>query len=236
MARLCIVLPCYNPQPGWVETIISTSNSILDKDPNILLEIILVNDGSTKGISPSDIKLLHSELPSFHYIHYKNNYGKGHALRMGVGSAEGKYIIVTDVDFPYEDEAVLEIYKRLLTGEADVCLGVRSERYYKKIPVFRKHLSKAFKYITRKVFKLPVSDTQCGIKGFNTKGREVFLQTSINRYLFDLEFVFLLSKACHLNVVPIDVKLKPGIVFSRISLKILVKESVNFLRLVLKMY
>jgi glycosyltransferase involved in cell wall biosynthesis len=236
MARLCIVLPCYNPQPDWAETIITACNNIQEKYANIVLDLHLVNDGSSKGVSSDDIERLQTALPSIHYHHYEINAGKGHALRMGVEKAQGEYIIVTDVDFPYEDAAILEIYNRLLAGEADVCLGVRREAYYKKIPIFRKHLSKAFKYMTRKVFNLPVSDTQCGLKGFNLKGKDVFLQTSINRYLFDLEFVFLLSKARHLKVVPIVVKLKPGVVFSKISLNILLKESINFLRLVMRMY
>ena len=73
---------------------------------------------------------------------------------------------------------------------------------------------------------LPVSDTQCGLKGMNEKGKNIFLQTKINRYLFDLEFILYSSKN-HLKIRAIPVELREGIVFGRMNYKILLHESKN---------
>ncbi|MBK9190506.1 MAG: hypothetical protein IPM77_02840 [Crocinitomicaceae bacterium] len=81
--------------------------------------------------------------------------------------------------------------------------------------------------------RLPTDDSQCGIKGFNKKGADVFLDTKIDRFLFDLEFIKLASKR-KLNVQIAEVELKPNIVFSKVSFKILFRESLNFLKVLFR--
>jgi hypothetical protein len=68
------------------------------------------------------------------------------------------------------------------------------------------------------------------LKGFNAAGREVFLQTNVNRYLFDLEFIQKASKT-ELRMIAKDVMLKPDVVLPSPSLMVLLKELNNFVRL-----
>jgi hypothetical protein len=77
-----------------------------------------------------------------------------------------------------------------------------------------------------------VDDTQAGLKGFTKKVKPVFLATTINRYLFDLEFIYLLSsKKNNFKIEGIPITLRPGITFSHMNKKILLQEARNFLKI-----
>jgi hypothetical protein len=83
---------------------------------------------------------------------------------------------------------------------------------------------------------MKITDTQCGIKGFNKLGRAVFLQTTIDRYLFDLEFIFLASQKKELRLKPVEVHLKPNILFRAMDYRILLTEGKNFFKVLLKSF
>ena len=88
--------------------------------------------------------------------------------------------------------------------------------------------------MTRLLLGLRISDTQCGLKGMNNRGKVWFLKTTIDRYLFDLEFIFLVSRSKHDNVLAMSATVRPEIVFSKMHLGILIRESGNFIRILIK--
>jgi glycosyltransferase involved in cell wall biosynthesis len=231
--QLDIVLPCYNPIEGWAQNIVTTVSSLSRQLPGVALNVYLVNDGSQKGVQEQDLALLQEKLPALNYIHYQQNQGKGFALRAGVQQTTAALCIYTDIDFPYTEESFLKIYQSLLSAESDIVVGARDEEYYANVPATRVKISKTLRFFTRKMLSLPVNDTQAGLKGFNRRGREVFLKTTINRYLFDLEFLFEAAKVPGMRIKPIKVALKPGIVFSKMNSKILVEEGYSFMKLFL---
>lgn len=192
------------------------------------VRLVLVNDGSSKNVLEKDIAFLQNNIQNFKYISYPDNAGKGYALRKGVKESNAKSVIFTDIDFPYETDSIVQIYKSLKEGN-DVALGFRKRDYYKKVPFFRQVLSKTLRGVMKSVLKLATTDTQCGLKGFNNKGKEDFLKTTINRFLFDLEYVQRVSKRKDLKLGVVPVKLRNDVTFSRVNVKILFTESINFL-------
>lgn len=166
------------------------------------------------------------------HVTYTENKGKGYALRQGVEAAKGEYIIYTDIDFPYTHESFLKVYKALKEGN-DVSIGIRGEEYYTHLPKSRVYISKFLRSLIRFFLRIPTDDTQCGLKGFNQKGKEVFLKTTINRYLFDLEFVFLSARE-KLKIKTVEVELRPEVVLSKMNWKILLQEFGNFLKIFTK--
>jgi glycosyltransferase involved in cell wall biosynthesis len=228
-----LVLPCYNPPAGWVTNLAQRVARATELIPQVQLHVIVVNDGSARGVSAADVDLLARLLPGSRYLTYPQNRGKGYALRYGVQQAQHQLCLFTDIDFPYEETSVAAVLEALLAG-ADVAVGARNTQYYEQVPRGRIIISKLLRHSTRYLLGLAVSDTQCGLKGFNRRGREVFLATTIDRYLFDLEFIFLASRpAARLRVQPVPVQLKPGIVFSRMSPQVLLTEGGSFLKLLL---
>jgi len=231
-AALALILPCYNPLSGWADNVLTSLAHLQTLLPAATtVHLYLVNDGSAAGIAPAEIEQLRAALPQFTYLSYPANRGKGYALRAGVAATQEPICLFTDIDFPYEETSVAALYRELLTSHCDLAVGVRDAEYYVHVPAARRRVSHLLRRLTRNLLHLPVSDTQCGLKGFNATGRSLFLQTTTNRYLFDLELIFLASRQLRVRVQAVPVRLKPGVVFSSLNPRILLTEGSTFLRI-----
>jgi glycosyltransferase involved in cell wall biosynthesis len=227
-----ILLPCYAPNTRWhleLKEFYEVARTLFD------LRFIIVNDGSDSEHLPTQIEFLKSAQIPVEYVSYAINKGKGYALRKGAERSDADFIVYTDLDFPFTTESTLAVLSALVAGNADVIAGYRNQDYYlSKMSFFRKILSRSFRFFLKRILRMPVSDTQCGLKGFNKKGKAIFLSTTINRYLFDFEFIFKCSRknAAQLQTVP--VQLKENVVFSNMKFKILFQESINLLRVLFR--
>ncbi len=195
----------------------------------------LVNDGSKSGIRTADIRLLSEKISGFTYIDSPVNQGKGGALRDAVRQTTGKWVIYTDADYPYLISNAVEMFRLLSTDAADVVVGVRDEQYYDQLPLGRKIFSLSLKVMNYLFFpQLKVKDTQSGLKGFNQKGKEVFLKTRIPAFLFDMEFLVLASKRPDVRIQWIYVQAREGIVFSTMRAKTILTELYNFISILFR--
>lgn len=228
--RLDIVLPCYNPILGWEKTVVQGFGEVRAALPTVDIRLFVVNDGSTRNISQPQIAWLQAQIPELQWLEYPTNKGKGHALRYGVRPADADWCIFTDIDFPYTVGSLVAVFRALEQG-ADLALGNRDEHYYDQVPAARKRISKSLRWLASQFLRLPVTDTQCGLKGFSPKGRAVFLRTAIDRYLFDLELIFLGAREKGLVIVPVPVSLKPNVVFSHMNASVLAREGWSFVRI-----
>lgn len=226
-----MVLPCYNPPLNWEQVVVDSVAS-LEKKGQFEIELIIVNDGSTKNVSEIAVAYIKKEIPTLNLITYTENRGKGYALRQGVSEVSNDLIIYTDIDFPYTEDSFMTIYEGLANGN-DVVPGHRGAAYYSKTPFIRKLISKSLRWTLKTFLRLPTDDSQCGIKGFNQVGAKVFLDTQIDRFLFDLEFIKLASKR-KVKFQKAEVTLKPDVVFSKVNLKILARESLNFFKVLFR--
>jgi glycosyltransferase involved in cell wall biosynthesis len=226
-----IIVPCYNPQSGWHQVL---AERFLDLRTHMAnqchLQLLLVNDGSTLGISTEYIAYL-KQATELVYLSYDLNRGKGAALRAGVLASTAPLLLVTDIDFPYTQESMQTVLHALIE-HGGIVSGHREESYYARVPWFRTMLSKSFRLLLRYFMRLPVTDSQCGLKGMDQSGKTLFLQTKIDRYLYDLEFMQLANKRVSVRVVPVE--LREGITFTSMGLGILKTEFGNFIRLLLR--
>lgn len=232
MPSFTIVLPCYNPLPGWENKVLEGYKAVV-KETNSAPELIIVNDGSVKQITETSIDFLKHNIPYFRFESYTVNKGKGAAVRYGVEKASNEIIIFTDIDFPYSSGSFGKIWRLLQNGN-DVVIGIKDKDYYSNVPTARIYISKILKRFSKLFLNIPVTDTQCGLKGFNSRGKAVFLSTTINRYLCDLEFVYKSYKAIpRLNIITQEIQLRDGIQFSKMNFKVLIKELFNFFKLII---
>ena len=228
---LSVILPCFNPRPDWFEIVMQ--DFLILEDEQKKVELIIVNDGSSKNFTEAEVISFFLKQPAIKIISYSENKGKGYALREGVKQAQGDLIIYTDIDFPYTHDSFRKIYNPLKNEDADVAIGIRSEEYYAHLSKSRVRISKLLRWFIKKFLRIPTDDTQCGLKGMNQKGKQVFLQTTIDRYLFDLEFIFLSARQ-KLSVKTVEVELRPEIQLSKMNWKILLQEFGNFLKIFAK--
>jgi glycosyltransferase involved in cell wall biosynthesis len=226
---LDIIQPCYNPLPDWEHSVWQHFQDVQKLLPEVAINLIIVNDSSSQNMDPSRVEFLRERISNFEYIEYSPNKGKGYAMRQGVAKSKGTFQIYTDIDFPFELIHVKEIYHLLRDNKADIVAGIRNKNYYTVLSPQRLLASKTSQILNRIFLKLPFNDTQSGIKGFNFSGKEIFLRTTINRYLVDAEFLGLAAKTGRLRIVPHEVFLRNDIVLSRMSMLTFMKELRNFI-------
>lgn len=231
-APICleVVVPCYNPPEGWEEVLAGKFAEFQSAVSDLVAEtrLIVVNDGSARHVSASNVRRLEALLPEARVVGYTANRGKGHALRYGVQASEAELVLVTDIDFPYTIASMRRITETLC-AQGGIAAGNRDTAYYATVPASRRRLSQGLRWLLRNVLRQPIDDSQCGLKGFDHAGKAVFLETTIDRFLYDLEFLMLAGG--RVPVYPVPVELRPGVVFSKVNWKILATEGRNFLQL-----
>jgi glycosyltransferase involved in cell wall biosynthesis len=218
--KIDLVLPVFNPTQGWFDQV-QKNLGLLSSACQEGVRLIIVDDGSTASkLDTSEILLI--QLPY--------NQGKGAALRKGFEVADAPIILFTDIDFPYEIDSMVKVISSIENG-ADVSLGYREDDYYDRVPPFRKILSESFRFVLKTILRFPITDTQCGLKGMNQRGKAVFMQTKINRFLVDMEFIKRAVKAKSLRIEPVVVQLRDDVVFSKMGIRVILSELLNFLRI-----
>ncbi|MFN8308913.1 MAG: glycosyltransferase [Chitinophagales bacterium] len=230
--KLSLLLPVYHPPAMWVTPVMRCALELLQNEGISEVEVVMVDDGNERPVFDVFSIQENVERISFVRISNHNNYGKGYSLRRAAAAATGHICIYTDVDLPYTMESMQELLQALRSGNCDIAMGVKDSEYYRHLPAFRVTISKFLRWCSTRVLHLPTNDTQCGLKGFNEAGKQVFLQTTINRYLFDLEFILMAAKK--LRIKTIEVHLREGVTFHRMSTKVLLQEGFNFLKLLFK--
>ena len=215
---------------AWEQDLVRYYQEFVGQLPKeTVVSVYLVNDGSSRGIEAEHLAHIQKEIPRFTFIDLPKNLGKGGALREAVAKTTGDMVIYTDADYPYVIQNALDMFGRLDREEADVVVGVRDEQYYDQLPLPRKIFSLSLKVMNYLFFpRLKVKDTQSGLKGFNQKGKELFLKTKIPAFLFDMEFLVLASYAKDIRIAWIYVQVREGVQFSSMRLNTILTELANF--------
>lgn len=232
---LDIILPCYNPPQNWAENVIQVFSEIQSRLKEVNINLIIVNDGSST-MDWNEIEKIKNTISQFVNISYEVNKGKGYALREGIKTSNADICIYTDIDFPYTTNSFIKIWEVLKNNNTDIAIGVKDKNYYSHVPPGRKFISKILRAGTKNILRLKISDTQCGLKGFNKKGKNIFLKTTIDRYLFDLEFIFMVSRQKEVSMLPVEIELKENIQFSSMRTGILLSEGFNFMKIFFKSF
>lgn len=228
-----IVQPLYNPRDGWAEKYIARYNELKALFAEVNSRIVFVNDGSTKNFDEQTIQFLKEKIEHITIVSYTKNKGKGYAVRQGVKQTEAPLVLYTDYDFPYEMPCLFKAYQQLKAGN-DVVVGIRNEAYYSHLGYRRKLVSRACNFLNKVFLKIPHADTQSGLKGFSLKGKELMLKTIITQFLFDTEFVCIAYQNKDIKVATIDVELRDGVKFTRMSLKTILIETKNFASILIR--
>ncbi len=228
--RISIVLPCYNPAQDWVAGVLHQAELLISKLPDYEFQFVISNDGSTH-LDRSNLHLLTS---SKHFIFIDNfkNKGKGAAIRKGCEASTGDIIIYTDIDFPFGTDPIIEIVNLLTINPS--CLfvyGSRNKDYFKQLPFTRKGISKGLMILNNIFLSKKITDTQAGIKGLKREILPVIQSTRTNTFVFEIELIRKLIKM-KICMEKIEVSASSTIIFTNFSLMILLKEGLNFIKII----
>ncbi len=205
--NLSIVIPAYN-EGERLPPNLKKINSWLKKQPGEG-EIVVVDDGSTDNMLRK-IRRLKPDINNLEIISYRENRGKGYALRKGMLVAKGDIIIFSDADLSTPIQEAQKLIDEIRKG-VNVAFGsrfVKGSKVLKTASWFRNQLARIFFWAVRFLLFYGPKDTQCGFKGFCKKAaKEIFSDIKSDGVLFDLE-IFLLAKKKGLSIKEVPVTWK----------------------------
>lgn len=156
---LSVVLPAYNEEAN-IETAVGDALAVFDRLDLAGSEVIVVDDCSTDGTAAL-VRRLAAADPRVRLIGHARNQGYGGALKSGFLAAARPLVFFTDADNQFDlDE--LERFLPLI-DRVDVVAGYRINRCD---PMFRRVNAKAWNYLVRMLFYVPVRDIDCAFKLF----------------------------------------------------------------------
>ena len=199
--KITLILPIYN-ESGLIKETLNKLEDFVSKDKNNW-EIILVNDGSTDNT----LNILKQQKKSFFkIISYKENKGKGFAIKTGVKYATGEYICFTDSDLAYSFEHLNQII--FFLEKFPIVIGSREVKGSRNnATLLRKAMGKTFNLITRMTLNTKIKDMQCGLKGFKKEvAKELFSKQKTNDFSFDTEILYLAKKRDYIvKEIPVEI-------------------------------
>jgi glycosyltransferase involved in cell wall biosynthesis/O-antigen/teichoic acid export membrane protein len=200
--ELSLVIPFYNPGHRLAFHVQAVVDAI--RTERVTFEVIAVSDGSTDGSSASI-----AGIGQVRIIELAENQGKGAALRIGLAQGRGRYLGFIDGDGDIPAGQLSHFLAAIRTGDPDVILGSKlhpgSDVVY---PPLRRLYSSGYQHLTRLLFRLPVRDTQTGIKLIRRETLAAVLpKMAEKRFAFDLELLVVASRTGYRHFVELPVQI-----------------------------
>ena len=189
---LSIVIPIFNEGQALLSNLKEVESFLLKSNFNY--ELILVDDGSTDN-SVAIIEKFISAQPSILLIKNNINRGKGFSLRAGIARATRKHILFMDADLSTPLSELGKFIDQasqapLLIGSRRACGGLILIHQ----PHWKEFFGLAGNLLIRTVLRLPFYDTQCGFKLLSSTLKPLVARTTIDRWGFDIELLYLARK------------------------------------------
>lgn len=160
MIELTILMPCLN-EAETLATCIVKARACLDAS-GIKGEIVIADNGSTDG-SQAIAEGLGARVVAV------PRRGYGAALIAGIEAAQGRYVIIGDSDDSYDFSRLDGFVARLRAG-ADLVMGNRFAGGIAPgaMPPLHRYLGNpVLSFIGRVLYRTPVGDFHCGLRGFS---------------------------------------------------------------------
>ncbi len=170
--ELSVVLPCLNEARTLAACIREVVAAM--RQGAIAGEVVVADNGSTDDSAAIAAREGARVVPVA-------ARGYGHALRAGIAAARGRYVVMGDADASYDFAHVLRFLAPLRTG-ADLVVGNRflGGVAAGAMPWKNRYLGNPLlSWIGRRLFRTPVGDFHCGLRGFSAEAyRRMDLRTT----------------------------------------------------------
>src|SRR3989344_735547 len=168
---LSLVIPVYKQDATIVKNL-RQIKKVIDKIryPH---EIIAVVDGI---VDKSLQKIKNAKIKGVKTLGYIKNQGKSYAIRLGMKSAKGDYVMFVDSGMEIDPNGISMLLEHMEWYNADIIVGSkRHAASYVNYSLSRKILSNGYYLLVKLLFGIKVHDTQAGIKIFKKNALEKIL-------------------------------------------------------------
>ncbi|MCC7140184.1 MAG: glycosyltransferase [Planctomycetes bacterium] len=177
-------------------------------------EVVLVDDGS-RDATAAEAEAVAAADARVRVVRHAQNRGKGAALATGCAAARHDVLVFLDADLEIAPESVGPLLEAMERAGAAVAVGSKYvPGAVERRPAHRVWLSRLYLAVTSVLFRLPIRDTQTGLKALR---RDVAAQLvpalSTRRFAWDVELLVLAHRArLRLVAVPVTVDFRrPGV-------------------------
>lgn len=204
---LSLIVPTYK-QEKIIEKNIHSLNDALESI-QVPFEVIVVIDGQ---VDKTHEKLKKLKSKNIKVISYKENLGKGNAVKTGMLQAKGDIIGFIDAGMEIDSTSISMLLNHMIWYDADIVVGSKLHPVSQiEYPFFRRILSRGYRMIIRMLFGLKVRDTQVGLKLYKKKVVEqVFPKLLVKKFAFDVETLAVANALGFKRIYDAPVKLKLG--------------------------
>ncbi len=203
--KLSIIIPAYKEEKNIYKTIddILKAHDILDYE----YEVIIVVDGSPDKTA-AEAKCHHSKRVCVY--EYKQNHGKGYALKYGVDKAHGEIITFVDAGGDFDPKQFDKCVRLMEIFDADFVIGSKRHPASKvNYPPLRRIYSWCYQKMIRVLFGINVTDTQTGLKFLKRNvAKDVMPRLVVKRYAFDLEMLVIAHQLGYNRIFEAPVEMK----------------------------
>lgn len=200
LATLSLVIPAFNEEerlPALFDALRSSAASTAEGAGMSLIEILIVDDGSTDKSREMLAKAADRDPLLRPVLDFSQNRGKGAAFAAGVARARGDHVLLADVDLSTPLDELPKLTAAIREG-ADIAIGSRAVpgAIVERGPLYRKVLGGAFNTTVRLLTGLRLRDTQNGFKLFPTEAAKGLLaEQTCPGFAFDVELLMRADRA-----------------------------------------
>jgi len=196
---LSIIIPAYNEEKRLPPTLVQIADFLRHQPYSA--EVLVVENGSSDNTSAVVEEFVAEQLradESFVVRLLHSAKGKGNAVRHGVNSARGDYLLITDTDLsvpiaetPRFLPPLLELSRNgIAIASREVAGAVRHDE-----PSYRHLMGRVFNWLVRQLAVPEIHDTQCGFKCFGHEAAQlVFPLQRIDGWGFDVELLYIAQR------------------------------------------
>jgi Glycosyl transferase family 2 len=197
--ELTILLPCLN-EAETIEICVQKAMTFLARH-SVRGEVLVVDNGSTDG-SPKLAAAKGARVVTL------RDRGYGLALRHGITSAHGRYVIMCDADDSYELSDLATFLAKLREGY-ELVMGNRFQGGIARgaMPFLHRYLGNPFLSLCgRLFFNIKIHDFHCGLRGFDRERIKSFrLHTTGMEFASEMIITAAL-RGCKITEVPTTLK------------------------------
>lgn len=201
---LSLIVPAYKQEKTIIKDI-QNLNKVLSSLP-IEHELLIIVDGF---LDKTFAKAKPHENNNVKVLGYKENTGKGFAIKYGIEKAKGDIIGFIDAGMDLDPTEISIMLDIMDWNNADIVVGSKLHPDSKvNYPFTRKILSWGYRTITHALFGFKVKDTQVGLKIFKREvAKDVFSRILVKRFAFDIEVLAVAYKFGYTKIYEAPIKL-----------------------------
>lgn len=195
--ELSIVFPAFNEEKRFPPTL-ERVLAYLETHYRGEYEIVVVNDGSWDS-TVQVVEEYRKQYPQIRLIGFSRNRGYGAAVREGVMSAKGEYILAMDSDGSVNEEAIIR-FLTFLQANPNVGFAVGSRtiegtKILTPQPLLRIFLGNGFLVFAKFLFGWPMEDRINGFKMFRrSAAKDIFPYQNVDSVLGAAEVVYVAER------------------------------------------